>query len=157
MSSTLVLKEGTGDRDKLTWKRAHGQSTTPSEYSDPAVNATYTFCLFAGSDNAVVAAAELPPDAVHWEPTSKGFTYRDPAAAVDGIARVKLTADEMDSAGITLAGRGAGLDIAMPPFDLPITTQLVNSQSNVCWAASYDAADVRRNGAGKLSVKANAH
>jgi len=43
---------------------------------------------------------------------------------------------------------------AAPPFDLPITTQLSNGQSNVCWTATYDSADVRTDDTGTLKVKA---
>jgi cysteine-rich repeat protein len=151
MSSTLVIK----GRQRQTYVEIHyGDSTTQAEFADPTTNATYLFCVFAGTANASVASANLPPDATHWEATSKGFSYRDSAAAVDGISRVKLLASDADATKIILKGKGAALNVATPPYDFPITAQLLNHQSSVCWKATYNPSDVRTNDAGKLKLKA---
>ncbi|HSP97161.1 MAG TPA: hypothetical protein VL049_07945 [Candidatus Dormibacteraeota bacterium] len=85
------------------------------------MNASYRFCVFAGAANTTAATANVPPDASRWQPTAKGFSYKDPAAAAAGIVRVKLIASDTDRARIGLKGKGASLDIAAPPVDLPIT------------------------------------
>jgi len=155
MSSKLLLKSTAAtDRDKLTWTWTRGQSTSQAEFADPRTNASYEFCLFAGVANATIAAANLPPDPARWQPTSRGFNYRNPTADEDGIARLKLVGDDTNRSQVNLKGQGALLDITAPPVALPIRAQLINSQSNVCWTATYDSADVRRNDAGKLSAKA---
>ncbi len=154
--STLVLTHGTNDRDDtLSWTWSRGASTG-QDFADPRAYARYRFCVFAGPDNATIAATNLSPDAARWQPTQKGYRYRKPATALgsSGLTRVSLIGGHQGRATIALEGRGALLGVAAPPFALPVTAQLLNSQSNVCWTASYDAADVRQNAAGRLSLRA---
>jgi len=148
--STLLLKHGAAaSGDTLSWQWLRGASTD-QDFADPRASASYRFCVFAGPDHATIAAVTLAPDASRWQATQKGYRYRQPAAALgsSGSTRVSLIGGHLGHATIALEGRGALLGVAAPPFALPVTAQLLNSQSNVCWTSSYDATDVRQNAAG---------
>jgi hypothetical protein len=49
-------------------------------------------------------------------------------------------------------GEGAALGVS-PPLQTPVTMQLTNSTTNVCWSATYDGADVQRNKPGRFRAK----
>ena len=85
----LVIKEGAND--KLTWKFTHGGSTTQAEFADPATNATYMFCVFAGTANASVASANLRLTP-HIGKRRPGLSYRGQRGRWWMESRVKLLA-----------------------------------------------------------------
>jgi len=67
----------------------------------------------------------------------------------DGIGLVTLVASDRDRAKIVLKGYGAGLSVASPPLDVPLTAQLRNTDTDVCWSVAYDGTDVTRNRIGQ--------
>lgn len=53
-----------------------------------------------------------------------------------------------------MKGKGAGLPV--PSFSYlptPVTAQLVNSETNTCFAATYGALDVKKNDGGQFKAK----
>jgi hypothetical protein len=76
-------------KDKLLWKWTKGQPTSQTDLSDPTATADYTLCLYDA--NGIVTSATVPADATKWSPISdKGYKYKDPGAAEDGITNVLL-------------------------------------------------------------------
>ena len=141
-------------RDGLAWTWTKGQSTDVSELADPRATAAYTFCLFAGNASAVAGEAVIPPDAARWRKTTNGFRYMDRDRAADGIGVVALVAGNENHAKIVLKGGGAALSVASPPMDLPLTVQLRNGDTDVCWSTTYDSSEITRNEPGKLTARA---
>jgi len=55
--------------------------------------------------------------------TRNGFRYIDGDRTADGIGLVTLVASDRDRAKIVLKGYGAGLSVASPPLDVPLTAR----------------------------------
>ena len=88
--------------------------------------------------------------------TRNGFRYMDGDRTADGIGLVTLVASDRDRAKIVLKGGGTGLSGASPPMDLPLTVQLRNADTDVCWSTTYESTDVTRNESGKLTARSTA-
>jgi hypothetical protein len=66
---------------------------------------------------------------------------------------MSLKASVTDKASATVKGKGADLPDVTPPLALPVTVQLVNSESGICWESSYTALDIKKNQLGKFKAK----
>jgi hypothetical protein len=49
--------------------------------------------------------------------------------------------------------KGAALAASPPPLDLPVTVQLHNSDTDLCWGATFDGTDVTRNEDGQFKAR----
>lgn len=151
--TTKLLVNTGAATDKLLWKWLQGESTSQSEFADPLTAAAYSFCVFAGTA-AIVVEADIPPDAQRWAALgSTGFKYKDASGAADGIQRITLRGSDSAATKILLKGKGAGLSLTDPPLVPPLTAQLTNHDTDVCWSATYEMADIIRNELGKLKAK----
>lgn len=152
--SVLVINDkADNNKDKIVWKWIKGQSTTTAEFADPVNSAVYSLCVYAGASSDLVGDSLIPPSNTLWQPIStNGFRYKDAAAAADGIQKVTLKANLANKAKANVKGRGASLPDYAPPFDAPVTVQLVNSSSGVCWESVFGPASVKRNQAGKFKA-----
>jgi len=139
--------------DSLLWKWSKGQATSQADFADPRATATYDFCLFAGTSAALVDEVVIAPGAQHWTQAGTRFTYRDPSGTAGGIRKIRLGGSATDRAKIILTGKGAGLPIAPPPLAGPVTAQLENSDTSVCWSASYVGSQIVRDDQGGLKAK----
>ena len=81
-------------------------------------------------------------------------TPPDPAGAVRGIDRILLKSSAQNKAKILIKGQGSDLPLVLPPLTDPITIQLINGSSGVCWGANFNVAQMRRNDAEQLKAKA---
>ncbi len=158
-SSLLMVKNRTvgppdPDRqDNLVWKWLRGEPTSQVDFGVPTGTAQYTLCLYAGTTGALVADATVPPDPVRWRPfTTKGYKYKDGAGVADGIRKVVLKGSTEYKAAALVKGKGANLPDPSLPLALPVTAQLVNSQTGICWEATYDTAQVKRNDSGQFKA-----
>jgi hypothetical protein len=142
-------------KDKLGWKLTKGEATSASDFGTPTGPTSYTLCLFAGTTDAVVGHADVPPSAAKWSALAgRGFKYNDPAGSADGITKMTLVAGAADKAKLIVKGKGPGLPLTPPPYALPLTIQMTNSSTNACWASTFDAASVKRNATGMFGAKA---
>jgi cysteine-rich repeat protein len=144
------------NRNKLGWKWTKGAATAQSDFGTPAGTTAYTLCMFAGTTNAVVGVAEIPPSAQKWAASGHGFKYKDPSGSENGITKMTLVAGAAGKAKIIVKGKGAGLPLSSPPYSPPVTIQITNSSTNACWASTFDAADVQRNAPGQFGAKSKA-
>jgi hypothetical protein len=140
----LLIKNKTfNGSDKLVWKFAGGAATTQTEFSDPTNSANYALCIYAGTTNALVASLNVPPSGTAWRALgTKGYKYYDPGLAADGTQKIILKGD--GTAGKTKAlvkGRADNLPdpIDVAPLQLPVTAQLLNYQTGICWESSFNA------------------
>ena len=139
--------------DSLLWKWSKGQATSQADFADPRATATYDFCLFAGTSAALVDEVVIAPGAQHWTQAGTGFTYRDPSGTAGGIRKIRLGGSATDRAKIILTGKGAALPMAPLPLAGPITAQLENGDTSVCWSASYVGGQIVRDDQGGLKAK----
>jgi len=158
LKSIFTVKDKTPDtKDKLIWKWIKGQSTSAGDFEDPVDpfgGTNYALCIYAGSANAMIASTLVEPG-LNWSNIStKGFKYLDPNAAQSGIQKIILKASLIDKAKALVKGKGDQLPTITPPLALPVTVQLVNSSTGVCWEGSYNNADLKKNEAGSFKAKA---
>lgn len=144
LSSSLQLRTRV-DGSAMTWRWTRGAATDLAELADPRSDATYGLCVFGGAQQQTLAAVTLPPNATRWRASRRGFTYRD-GAHTSAVERLQVLAGAANRAKVVLKAEGAVLASLTPQVDLPLTVQLTNSRSNVCWRADYDASAVRRTG-----------
>lgn len=146
--ASLLIKNRGGARDKVTWKWTRGEATSALDFGEPvAGDTTYTLCVYgqvAGTAQlalqARVPAGGTCDGAPCWQATSKGFAYRDPAGAADGITKVVLKAGAAGKAKIIVKGGGEALDTPALPLaqDPQVIVQLRNTfQAGRCWEARY--------------------
>lgn len=142
LSSTLRLRTR-GSGNAMTWRWTRGAATDLAELADPRSDATYGLCVFGGVQQQTLAVATLPPNATRWRASRRGFTYRN-TSSTPGVERLQVLAGAANRTKIVLKAEGALLASLTPQVGLPLTVQLTNSRSNVCWRADYDADAVRR-------------
>ncbi len=71
---------------------------------------------------------------------TKGFDYKDKDLTPDGIEQLKLKEGlAAGQASIQLKGKGTPLDDPTYPIAQPVTVQLHNTTSGLCWEAVYGA------------------
>lgn len=154
--SILLLKNDSPDtKDKLIWKWIKGANTSQVEFGDPVATASYALCVYAGSAAAVISEALIEPGAA-WSPIGdKGYKYLDKPGAQDGIQKIVLKGSSGGKSKVLVKGKGANLSIPTPPLALPITVQLRNSDSGICWEGVFATlADVKKNVPGQFKGNA---
>ncbi len=154
--SVIVVNDKTPDsKDKLVWKWIKGASTSTAEFSDPINSATYSLCVYSAPAENLIANATVPPSMTRWKALStKGFKYLDKNLTQDGVQKIIVKASVIDKAKVIFKGKGTGLPDITPMLTLPVKVQMVNSDSGVCWEASYDVPDIKKNESGKFKAVA---
>ena len=75
-----------------------------------------------------------------WQDKSTGFSYKDKDLTPDGVAKLLLKEGLVaGTTKITLKAKGTLLDDPMFPLAQPVTVQLNNTGSGLCWEATYSA------------------
>jgi len=154
VKSSLRLRNFQDDdrHDKLAWKMSRGPSTSVAELSDPRANARYTLCLYAGTAPATLIQemsvgprpfAWTPRPANGWlpaPPDGDGFNYVDPPARQAGAYRIRLRPSDAGRTRITVRGRGVNLGdpLYTSALPLPVTVQLINHETGICWDGMYE-------------------
>jgi hypothetical protein len=146
--SKLSLKRNKAGKvpnaDTLGWRWKDGAATSSSEFSDPTANADYGVCVYAGAPGSekLVYEVGLPASRELWAATSGGFRFKDKARGERGMKIVQLTAGTL--ASVKLKAKGADLPVGAFVVSTPVTVQLVNGDSELCWESVYTAADVTK-------------
>lgn len=155
--SLLLVKDKADDaKDKLIWKWIKGEATTQAEFGDPTGAADYALCVYAGSTAALVAEALVPAGAPQWSVLgTKGYKYGDASATPDGVTKAILKGNATQpKAKALVKGKGANLPDLTLPLAGPVTVQLVNGDSGLCFGADYAGAQLLKNQEGLLKAKA---
>jgi len=139
----LIKNKADNSKDKLIWKFIKGAATTTAEFADPRSTADYALCIYAGTADALVASIHIPANNSKWTALgTKGFKYLDPTLAADGTQKVILKGGTAGKTKALLKGRGGNLPdpLDMGPLGTPVTAQLLNYQSGVCWGGTFTTA-----------------
>jgi hypothetical protein len=153
--SILLLQNKADDaKDKLLFKWRQGPQMDQSDFGNPLSTADYALCLYTGVQRTPLTHATVPADATKWTPLStRGYRYKDANGSVAGVVKLLLKGGD---AGKSMAQvRGKGVNLPDPTFSnlpLPVTAQLVNSQTNTCLEATYAAAGVAKNDGGQFKA-----
>ena len=95
----LVIKDSAaGDNDGLIWRWRKGETVLAAAFGNPVEGPTdYVLCIYDQSAAPQpILRARIPAGGTGcgkkrcWEPTNRGFEYRDPTRSRDGVRRVEL-------------------------------------------------------------------
>ena len=154
-SRLLSQHAGDGGKDRLAWRWTQGASTSQMEFADPASTTDYALCIFEGLSPALIGQAIVPASAISWRTTgTTGYRYKDAAATAAGIAKLSLKGSTVNKSRVQLAGKGVGLPDLPLPLIAPVTVQLVNETSGLCWGASFSGQELIHNEPDQLKAKA---
>jgi hypothetical protein len=147
LKSLLLIKNKTPDsKDKLTWKFIKGPATTQTQLGDPTTTADYALCVYAGSANALVAQINVPPSNTKWKTLgTKGYKFLDNTLADDGAQKILVKGGAAGKSKMLVKGKGVNLPDPVLPLDFPVTVQLFNYQTGVCFDSSFSALSAKKN------------
>lgn len=165
--SSLTIKNNalkSDTKDTLQWKWKKGAATTDVDYGDPTslTGATYVLCVY---DNTGLRMSRAAPRAGTcdkakpcWKTTISGgalkkYTYQDKLLTPVGLSDVQLTVGIAGKAQISVKGKGAFLQPPALPLTLPVTVQLMNTQTAACWGATFTTTTSDPMDATKLTAK----
>ncbi len=121
---------------RLTWRWTRGASTTLPELGDPIAGTEYALCLYGGTTPALLGEIVVA-DASRWRSIAgKGWRYEDRAAPL-GLTKIVLHASDRDRSKILVTGKGTALPETPSSAGTPLTVQLVNGTSGLCWGATH--------------------
>ncbi len=142
-------------KNKLIWKWLRGPALTQADFGDPVAGGTaYSLCIYAGTGAAVVSAGI--PGGSGWEPlATKGYKFRDPSAAGDGVFRARLKGDPAGKSKLAVRARGTNLDLGALPLDpnADVRVQLIRNDAPTCWESVFPPAAVSVNNGTRLRAK----
>jgi hypothetical protein len=143
----LQIKDQTANaKDQVKWKWG-GQATTIVEYGNPVTTASYVICIYDSSANPQPLSSRAAPfggtcsGKPCWTTKPTSAQYADKLLTPDGVKKVKLKEGLVDGKP-KIQVQGAGIYIEPPtlPLTLPVTVQVKNTQTGVCWDAVYSTA-----------------
>ena len=158
--SILAIEEEELATDKLLWKWLKGAATTQEDFGMPTGTTGYTLCIYAGTVASGVARAQVPANPTLWNPIStKGWKFKSTAGFAAGVQKVLLRGGAAGKSKVLVKGKGANLPelpfgtLPVEAAEFPVTVQLLRHASNLCWESTFDAADVKKNGADEFKAK----
>jgi hypothetical protein len=124
-------------------------ATMLAEYGDPTTTATYVICVYDGSGNpqpllsSAAAGGTCKKGKLCWQAKTTSYKYNDALLTPDGIQGVQLKEGLVNGkAKIQVEPRGINLPPPTLPLTLPVTGQVKDTDTGVCWEAVYTTADV---------------
>jgi hypothetical protein len=151
----LVVKSSSQDaRDTLLFKWMRGAQTALADFGDPLHSADYALCLYTGNQHTPLTHVTIPANSTKWSAESdRGYRYTDGGATAAGVIKARLKSGEAGKSRVQVKGKGVNLpDPTFSFLPLPVTAQLVNSQTNTCFEAVYQAAHLKKNDAGSFKA-----
>jgi hypothetical protein len=148
--SKLTIVQRGRDADSLSWQLRSSEPTSRADFGDPTTTTDVSLCLYA--DGRSVAELHVPA-ASGWTASAKSMQYDGKGIRGDGVRKVVLQARDEAGARLRVKGKGRRLPVLGLPLAAPLTVQLVNLQTGVCWERTFTAPDVRRSDALKLRAE----
>jgi hypothetical protein len=153
-SVLLLQNRADNAKDRVLFKWNKGPQLEKAEFGDPLATADYALCLYTGPQRTPLAHATVPHDAGKWSPLGdRGYRYKDSGGSAAGVTKILLKGGAAGKSLAQVKGKGANLpDPTFSNLPLPVTAQLVNSQTNTCLEATYQTADVKKNDGGRFKA-----
>jgi hypothetical protein len=164
--SLLLIKDanmdGAGPGDKIIWKWVKGPLINQSAFGDPTATADQAVCVYDGTGALVMdfnlSAASVCGAAPCWSAIdTKGYQYKDPALAVDGVGKYQLKGGAAGKSKILLKGKDGALPLLITTLPLDVTgnvkVQAHNSANSNCWESSFAPAMVTKNDDAQFKAK----
>lgn len=148
--SVLLIKDNADNtKDKLIWKWIRGASTTEAEFGDPTTTRNYALCVYDGGGRLI--SADVAADATKWQ----ALKYKDSSGGADGIQKIILKPSATSNSKVLVKGKGTNLpDTTLGSLTLPITAQLINDETSVCFQGVYAAPQIIKNDTTQFKAKA---
>jgi hypothetical protein len=149
--SSLLLKSPLDvTKHALKWTWSKGAATSIQEFGDPTTTTSYALCIYDGGDlvlDVEVPDGELCGGEPCWSLVSTGYKFKNRAGLFSGLTGIALKANAAaPKSKITFKGKGGNLP--MPALGLsggPVTVQLIDDTSAVCFEGSYSGTDISAN------------
>jgi hypothetical protein len=143
--SLVVIKKNAEDdtQDKLVWKWIKGAALTQMDLADPTSTASYALCVYAGSTNALIAEAALPPGSSWSAIGDKGYKFK--GTSPDGLSLALLRGGAAGKSKALARGKGAALPDPTLPLTYPVTVQLKKDGSPLCLESTFTSANEKKN------------
>lgn len=154
----LIKSNGTASKNKLVWKWLKGAATSFADFGTelgvPSGTAAYTLCVY--DNTSAVLGVTIPDNSPDWSVigANKGYKYKDPSGANDGVQKVQLKAGAAGKAKELVKGKGSNVPSAvLGSLPLPVTAQLVNTENSICYTTSFGMANVKKNSTSQFKAK----
>ncbi len=135
--SVLRIKQPNAERRLVRWSWLRG-TTALADFGHPVTSADYALCLY--DQGGQLLNADVPAHSEKWRARTGKYRYRDSAATADGVKKILLKESDSDRGKVKVVAKGASIPALALPLTLPVTAQLVNSETAACWEATYTAA-----------------
>lgn len=151
-SSSLLL----ASPHTLKWTWSKGATTSVSEFGTPTATTSYALCIYDGANRVIdveVPDGDLCGTQPCWTAVSTGYKFKNRTGLFSGINGIALKASADSKSKITFKGKGGGLPI--PALGLsggPVTVQLINDASAVCFEGDYSGSDIKVNDPSKFKA-----
>lgn len=138
-------------KDVITWRWRSNGDIPLADFGNPVTTSSYSLCIYTGVTPTFLVELHAPEDGncgnggkPCWKARSnKGFRYRDPLKANDGISRIALRTKPAALADLVFRARGPNVPIPTLPLTEPVLAQLVRSDGPQCWESHYSAPALR--------------
>jgi len=148
--SKLVIRkwplEGQNGVELLLWRGRPRRD--PSAFGNPLANTNTLVCIYG--QNGLVLEFVVPPGAFWSRVGQRGFAYVDPAGSVGGVQWLSLERRAgwlaRHETTIKLEAEGAGIPWVALPLAEPVTVQVRNDTTPVCFADTFAGEHVFANG-----------
>ncbi len=155
-SGLLIASPNDFSKHALKWTWSKGASTSIAEFGLPTTTTSYALCIYDGT--SLVLDVEAPDGQLCgtqscWSAVSTGYKFKNKAGFLNGLTGIALKASADSKSKITFKGKGATLPL--PTLGLsggPVTVQLVNNSSAVCFEGDYSGSDISVNDPSKFKA-----
>ncbi len=131
--------------DRFSWTWAKGEATTQAEFGDPTDTTDYALCIY--QDGEISGASDFFADG-DWGEIKDGYKRKATFFAEGnklGIESVKLKGGADGKSKIVIRQKQYTAPQMHFPVAVPLTVQLVNLDSDLCFESVFDADDIGAN------------
>lgn len=140
-----ILLDRSDDQRRIlrwTWTDRSGVPAA-ADLGNPTSSTNYQMCIFDGSNVLQAFSAPAAADCDGkpcWRTSRHGFTYRDRAAAPNGLRAVRVRATAGQSAKMSVRGKGPNLPLTSSLALPSLRVQLVatDGSGTRCWESNFD-------------------
>jgi hypothetical protein len=132
--NNLLVKKAAGAQYRVVWRWSRGSAISPAELGNPAAGTAYAACAYSGLEQSAALAASLSAGPAQWAALhGDGYLYRDRSAGT--VKRLSIRAGPQGASRIKMRALGP---LTVPSgAALPITIQLTNLDSGLCWESIF--------------------
>jgi hypothetical protein len=137
-TATTIRSSAAPSKRSISWKWNRG-SVDLGDLGDPRTTTEYALCVYDAGGLAI--ATGVRPSGAQWTSLGgAGFRLRGSSATPGGLRSARLRSGPAPSGRLSVKGDGAQLPDLPLPFALPVTVQMVASDTGACWEGTHATA-----------------